>query len=112
MVGWPRSEDRARLHPISLQSGNLTGNFAILRHLETVLVRETTVPQPLIEQFPTEANREIISRNRDFQSNNNEFCLQICKSASARGRLAKTGATKETFLVFRGRPLREPLAVL
>jgi hypothetical protein len=24
------------------------------------------VPQPLIEQFPTQANREIISRNRDF----------------------------------------------
>ena len=32
---WRRSADRARLHAISLLSGNLTGNFANLRHLET-----------------------------------------------------------------------------
>jgi hypothetical protein len=36
LVGWRSSADRARLHAISLLSGNLTGNFAILRHLETV----------------------------------------------------------------------------
>jgi hypothetical protein len=64
--GWRRSADRARLHAISLLSGNLTGNSAILRHLETVLAQETAALQPLIEQFPTQAIREIISGNRDF----------------------------------------------
>jgi hypothetical protein len=29
LPGWRRSADRARLHAISLLSGNLTGNFAI-----------------------------------------------------------------------------------
>jgi Reductase C-terminal len=28
--------------------------------------QETAVLQPLIEQFPTQANREVISENRDF----------------------------------------------
>jgi MFS family permease len=45
--GWRLSADRARLHAISLLSGNLTGNFAILRHLEKVLEarnRCATVP--------------------------------------------------------------------
>jgi hypothetical protein len=66
MPGWRRSADRARLHAISLLSGNLTGNSAILRHLETVLAQETGGAAALIEQFPTQANREIISGNRDF----------------------------------------------
>jgi hypothetical protein len=66
MPGWRCSADRTRLYEISLQSGNLTGNFAILRHLETVFAEETAVLQPLIEQFPTQINREIISDSRDF----------------------------------------------
>jgi hypothetical protein len=66
LVGWRRSADRASLRAISLLSGNLTGNFANLRHLEADADQETAVPQPLIEQFPTQANREIISGNRDF----------------------------------------------
>src|ERR1700733_10336386 len=61
LPGWRCSADRTRLHAISLLSGNLTGNSAILRHLETVLAQKTAVLQPLIEQFPTQANREIIS---------------------------------------------------
>jgi hypothetical protein len=32
--GWRHSADRAHLLAISLLSGNFTGNFAILRHLE------------------------------------------------------------------------------
>jgi hypothetical protein len=66
MPGWRRSADRARLRAISLLSGNLTGNFAIIGHLETVLAQETPVLQSLIEQFPTRANREDIPGNRDF----------------------------------------------
>jgi hypothetical protein len=66
LLGWRRSADRARLHAISLLSGSLTGNFVILGHLETAFARESTVLQPLVEQFPTQFNREIISRNRDF----------------------------------------------
>jgi hypothetical protein len=52
LPGWRCSADRARLHSISLLSGNLTGNFAILRHLETDLEQETAVPQGLLRQFP------------------------------------------------------------
>jgi hypothetical protein len=64
--GWRRSADSARLYAISLLSGNLTGNFASFGHLETVLAQEPAVLQPLIEQFPTRINMEIISGNRDF----------------------------------------------
>ena len=66
LPGWRPSADRTRLHANSLLSGNLTGNSAILSHLETVLAQKPAVLQPLIEQFPTQANREIISGNRDF----------------------------------------------
>jgi hypothetical protein len=65
-TGWRRSADRARLHAISLLSGNLTGKFAILRHRETVLEQETAVLQRLFTQFPTQINREIILEKRDF----------------------------------------------
>jgi hypothetical protein len=36
LPGWRRSADRARLRAISLLSGNLTGNFANLGHLEMI----------------------------------------------------------------------------
>jgi hypothetical protein len=76
LPGWRRSADRARLHAISLLSGNLTGNSAILRPAESFLAQETAVPQSLIEQFPTQINREIISKNRDFRSSNREIYPQ------------------------------------
>jgi hypothetical protein len=66
LPGWRRSADRNRLHAISLLSGNLTGNFVILRHLETVLEQKTVVPQGLLRQFPTQVNRENISTNREL----------------------------------------------
>jgi hypothetical protein len=75
--GWRCSADRTRLHEISLLSGNLTGNFAILRQLETVLAQETAVLQPLIEQFPTQINREIISEIREFLSDNRDFFWKV-----------------------------------
>jgi len=80
MLGWRRSADRARLHTNSLLSGNLTGNSAILRPVESFSAQETAVLQPLMEQFPTQINREIISVNRDFQSSNREFYLQNLES--------------------------------
>jgi hypothetical protein len=76
MGGWRRSADRTRLYPISLVSGNLTGNLAILRHLGTVLAQETAILQPLIEQFPTQINREIISDIRVIKSKNREFSCE------------------------------------
>jgi hypothetical protein len=45
LSGWRRSADRARLHAISLLSGNLTGNFAISGHLETDLGQEIGASQ-------------------------------------------------------------------
>jgi hypothetical protein len=79
MAGWRRSADRTCLRTIALLSGNLTGNFPILRHLMTLSEQETTVLQALNKQFPVQINREIISRNREFESNNREFYLQIGK---------------------------------
>jgi hypothetical protein len=64
--GWRGSACRTRLHLNSLLSGNLTGNFADLGHLKAASEQETAVLQSLIEQFPTQMNREIISDNRDF----------------------------------------------
>jgi hypothetical protein len=61
---------------ISLLSGNLTGNIAISRHLETVSEQEIAVLQALIKQFPVQINREIISRNREFLSDNREMYLR------------------------------------
>jgi hypothetical protein len=52
MAGWRPSADRTRLRAISLLSGNLTGNFAFSRCLETVFEQETAVPQALIKQIP------------------------------------------------------------
>src|ERR1700722_12930976 len=64
--GWRPSADRARLHAISLLSGNFTGNFAILRHLEKVLEQETAAPQSLFAQFPTQLTGKIFQRTRNF----------------------------------------------
>jgi hypothetical protein len=79
LAGWRCSADRTRLHAISLLLGNLTGNFAILRHLETVLAQETPVLQPLIEQFPTQINGEIILEIREFLSDNRDFFWKVRK---------------------------------
>jgi hypothetical protein len=76
LPGWRRSADRTCLQTNSLRSGNLTGNSAHLRPTWSFLAQETAVPQPLIEQFPTQINREIISKNRDFRSSNREISLQ------------------------------------
>jgi hypothetical protein len=40
------------------------------------LAQETAVLQPLIEQFPTQINREIISEIREFLSDNRDFFLE------------------------------------
>jgi len=50
--GWRRSADRACLRTISLLSGNLTGNFANLRHLKAALHQEIAVLQRLFVRFP------------------------------------------------------------
>src|ERR1700682_4895896 len=59
--------------------GNFTGNFAILGLCEPILMRKTPVLQPVLEQFPTQTNRENILRNREFLASNREFSLQTDK---------------------------------
>jgi hypothetical protein len=76
MPGWPCSADRTRLYTNSLLSGNLTGNSANLGLWRPFLIQETAVLQPLIEQFPTQINREIISEIRVFKSKNREFSCE------------------------------------
>jgi hypothetical protein len=73
MPSWRRSADRARLHAISLLSGKLTGNFAILGPQKPISLHETTVLQRLSTKFPTQINRENILKIREFSSGNREF---------------------------------------
>jgi hypothetical protein len=76
MPGWQRSADRTRLRANSLLTGNFTGNFAILGLRDAIWYQETAALQPLLEQFPTQTNRENILRNREFLAGNREFYLQ------------------------------------
>jgi hypothetical protein len=73
LPGWRRSADRTYLRPISLLTGNFTGNFAILVPRGPISLHETPVLQPFLEQFPTQTNRENILRNREFLAGNREF---------------------------------------
>jgi hypothetical protein len=57
----------------SLLSGKLTGNIAIFGLLEAISVRKTPVPQPLRGKFPTQINRENITRNRECFAGIREF---------------------------------------
>ncbi len=49
------------------------GNFAISDVSEAVSQRKVAVPQRLFEQFPTQINRENISKNREFLAVNRGF---------------------------------------
>jgi hypothetical protein len=94
LLGRRCSADRTRLHAISLLSGNLTGNSAILRHLETVLAQETAVLQPLIEQFPTQLTGKLF-RGQGFLVQQQGIYLQIYNrndDALSAGRKAVMGA--------------------
>ena len=72
MSGWRRSADRTRLCTNSLLTGNFTGNFAIQGYGSRFGSWKTAVPQPLIHQFPTQINRERISRNSKFLPGNRD----------------------------------------
>jgi hypothetical protein len=73
MPGWRRSADRTRLHANSLLTGNFTGNFAISGPQDRISEQETAALQRLFVKFPTEINRENLSKNRDFSADNREF---------------------------------------
>src|ERR1700720_4494875 len=65
LPGWRRSADRTRLQANSLLTGNFTGNFAISGLPRPISQQETAAPQSLFAQFPTQINRENISKNRE-----------------------------------------------
>ena len=71
-LGGVRSQIRTGLHRNSLLTGKLTGNFTISRLLEAIYERKAPVPQPLLSKFPMKINRENISKNREFLSDNRE----------------------------------------
>jgi hypothetical protein len=79
VTGWRRSADRARLHAISLLSGNLIGNFAYFEHPRDVSGAKTAVPLALLKQFPASTNRENYSRIREISRRNREFYPQNAK---------------------------------
>jgi hypothetical protein len=60
----------------SLLTGKLTGNFAFLGPQKPISLHETTVLQRLFTKFPTQINRENISKNREFLAVNREFHLR------------------------------------
>src|SRR5690242_13058628 len=66
MPGWRCSPDRTSLQANSLQTGNFSGNFAIPGLLERRPWQEIPVLQSFFHGFPTQANREEISKNREF----------------------------------------------
>jgi hypothetical protein len=73
LPGWRRSADRTRLQANSLLTGNFTGNFAISGLPRPISQQETAAPQSLFAQFPTQINRENISKNREFFAGIREF---------------------------------------
>jgi hypothetical protein len=60
LAGWRRSAYRTSLKANSLQTGNLSGKIAGLPPKPPVSKQETLVPQRLLEQFPSQINRENI----------------------------------------------------
>ena len=74
--GWRRSADRTRLHANSLLTGNFTGKIAVSGLLRPISWQEAAVPQRLLAQFPTQINRENISKNREFFAVKREFYLR------------------------------------
>ncbi len=76
LVGWRRSADRTRLQANSLLTGNFTGKIAVSGLLRPISWQEAAVPQRLLAQFPTQINRENISKNREFLAVNREFHLR------------------------------------
>ena len=78
LVGWRRSTDRARLQMDTLQTGNFIGKFAVLGITEAILAPKTAVPQPLLESFPRQINRENNSTNRDLPRRIREFRVGNC----------------------------------
>ena len=72
MRGWRRSAYRASLYVKSLLSGNFTGKNAISGFLGPISWREAAVPHQFLAQFPTQINRETISKNREFLARNRE----------------------------------------
>ena len=82
LAGWRRSADRTRLQANSLLTGNYTGNFAISGLRELTPGQEIALLQALLGKFPTQINRENISRNRKFLAGNREFCSMTSMSTT------------------------------
>src|SRR6266516_5067857 len=77
MTCWRCAQSYANPSPPAIPcylTGKLTGNFAFLGPQKPISLHETTVLQRLFTKFPTQINRENISRNRDFLAGNREFC--------------------------------------
>jgi hypothetical protein len=70
--GWRRSADRTRLRANSLLTGNFTGKNAISGFFGPIAWQKVAVPHQFFAQFPTQINRETISKNREFLGRNKE----------------------------------------
>jgi hypothetical protein len=70
--GWRRSADRTRLRANSLLTGNFTGKNAISGFFGPIAWQKVAVPHQFFAQFPTQINRETISKNREFLGRNRE----------------------------------------
>jgi len=63
--GWRRSADRTRLRPNSQLTVKFTGKFAIFGLRRPTWALKTAALQALLEEFPTQLNRENIPRIRE-----------------------------------------------
>ena len=91
LAGWRRSADRTRLQANSLLSGNLTGNFAILGLQVQISEQETAALQRIFVEFPTQSNRENISRNREISYGNREFWSLECNNVKKQRATPRNG---------------------
>jgi hypothetical protein len=68
MLGWRRSADRTRLHAISVLSGNLTGNFAILSIRRRFWRRKTLCRRDLSDNSLCKLTGKILRRSRNLKA--------------------------------------------
>jgi hypothetical protein len=82
--GWRCSDAQPNLHRNSLLTGNLTGNFAYLARERLNSVREASILQPLLEQFPAKTIREYFISNSELPIDIKEFFLPSRKRLAPR----------------------------
>lgn len=86
LAGWRSSADGCLLRPVSLLTGNITGNFQKSSLRTPQRLQNCAARARFLSQFPAEPNRELFSRNREFLKLE-QRSLQALGPAVSRARL-------------------------